>query len=181
MAVYITTYNHHHINPLDPDMDKVKIEDIAHALSLLSRGNGHVKTFFSVGAHCVWCAREAQARGYPVRVQLALLLHDGSEAYFADVPSPVKHELPAYMEAENNFLEKLYTKYLGSPLTSEEDALVDRVDHELLKWDMYTLLGEGSEEDLPALLVPADYGWARNFEEVEQTYKDLFDILTKSL
>ena len=64
----ITTYTGRHIDPLHPDPDMICIEDIAHALSLICRGNGQVKTFFSVGQHCINCAREALARGYSRRV-----------------------------------------------------------------------------------------------------------------
>ena len=42
----ITTYTGRHIDPLHPDPDMICIEDIAHALSLICRGNGQVKTFF---------------------------------------------------------------------------------------------------------------------------------------
>ena len=70
----ITTYTGRHIDPLHPDPDMICIEDIAHALSLICRGNGQVKTFFSVGQHCINCAREALARGYSRRVAFACLL-----------------------------------------------------------------------------------------------------------
>lgn len=46
---YITTYTGKHFDPVNPDASLLCIEDIAHALSLLCRGNGHVQTFFSVG------------------------------------------------------------------------------------------------------------------------------------
>lgn len=49
---YITTYTGKHFDPVNPDASLLCIEDIAHALSLLCRGNGHVQTFFSVGQHC---------------------------------------------------------------------------------------------------------------------------------
>jgi 5'-deoxynucleotidase YfbR-like HD superfamily hydrolase len=42
--------------------------------------------------------KEAAARGYSERVQLACLLHDASEAYLSDVTRPVKQELPKYLE-----------------------------------------------------------------------------------
>lgn len=58
---YITTYTGKHFDPVNPDASLLCIEDIAHALSLLCRGNGHVQTFFSVGQHCIACAKEAQA------------------------------------------------------------------------------------------------------------------------
>lgn len=94
----ITTYTGRHIDPLHPDPDMICIEDIAHALSLICRGNGQVKTFFSVGQHCINCAREALARGYSRRVAFACLLHDASECYLSDVPRPFKKTLSGYKE-----------------------------------------------------------------------------------
>ena len=49
MIEYITTYTGNHFKPTNPDPELIRIEDIAHALSLICRGNGHVKTFWSVG------------------------------------------------------------------------------------------------------------------------------------
>lgn len=45
MGDYITTYTGIHFEPANPDPEMIQIEDIAHALSLICRGNGHVKTF----------------------------------------------------------------------------------------------------------------------------------------
>ena len=96
MSEYITTYTGNHFKPTNPDPELIRIEDIAHALSLICRGNGHVKTFWSVGEHCICCAKEAAARGLSDRMVLACLLHDASECYMSDVPSPFKKELPEY-------------------------------------------------------------------------------------
>ena len=82
---YITTYTGKHFDPMKPESDKIDIRDIAHALSLTCRGNGHVKTFFSVAQHCINCAMEAEVRGLSRRVILACLLHDAGEAYMSDV------------------------------------------------------------------------------------------------
>ena len=90
MTDYITTYTGDHFDPTLPEAEHLHIEDIAHALSLICRGNGHVKTFFSVGSHCINCAKEAAARGYSDRLVLACLLHDASEAYLSDVPRPLR-------------------------------------------------------------------------------------------
>ena len=68
----ITTYTGRHIDPLHPDPDMICIEDIAHALSLICRGNGQVKTFFSVGQHCINCARAALCRFFPHRTGAVL-------------------------------------------------------------------------------------------------------------
>ena len=94
MSEYITTYTGKHFEPTNPDSELIRIEDIAHALSMICRGNGHVKTFWSVGQHCICCAREAAARGLSNRMVLACLLHDASECYMSDVPTPFKNELP---------------------------------------------------------------------------------------
>lgn len=68
MSNCITTYTGKHFDPTQPEKERICIDDIAHALSLLCRGNGHVKTFFSVGQHCILCAKEAMARGLPRRL-----------------------------------------------------------------------------------------------------------------
>ena len=49
---YITTYRKNKINPLDAMNEEIVIEDIAHALSLLCRANGHFPFFYAIG-NCV--------------------------------------------------------------------------------------------------------------------------------
>ena len=56
MSEYITTYTGLHFRPTEPDSDLIRIQDIAHALSLICRGDGHVQAFWSVGEHCICCA-----------------------------------------------------------------------------------------------------------------------------
>ena len=139
MASYITTYGGTHFTPTEPKKEDLHITDIAHSLSMLCRGNGHVKTFFSVGQHCIHCAMEAQARGYSKRIILACLLHDASEAYMSDVPRPFKQELPDYKKWEDALLDIIYEKYLGTPLSAEETALVKEVDDDRLSFAPYIL------------------------------------------
>ena len=64
MGDYITTYTGKHFEPSNPDPEMIRIEDIAHALSLICRGNGHVKTFWSVGQHCINCAEAGVTQKY---------------------------------------------------------------------------------------------------------------------
>jgi predicted HD phosphohydrolase len=80
----------------------VSREDIAHALSLMCRGGGHVRYFYSVAQHSINCAMEAAARGYSSRVQLAALLHDGGEAYLSDLIRPVKVLVKDYTPLETH-------------------------------------------------------------------------------
>lgn len=53
MSPQITTYSGKHFDITHPNPEAICIEDIAHALSLICRGNGHVTTFYSVGQHCL--------------------------------------------------------------------------------------------------------------------------------
>lgn len=174
MADYITTYGGTHMEPTNPEPDKIHIGDIAHALSLICRGNGHVKTFFSVGQHCVRCALEAEARNYSERVILACLLHDASEAYMSDITRPLKKYLPQYKLYEQQLLAVIYEKYLGSKLTEEEEALVKLVDDDLLYFDMLYLLGEHMREHAPEMQTGFDYEFVP-FEMVEKEYLELFE------
>ena len=175
---YITTYTGQHIDPLRPRKDKLLIEDAAHSLSLLCRGNGHVKTFFSVGQHCINCCREALARGYSRRVALACLVHDASEAYMSDVPRPFKKELPQYVRAEEKLLDMIYEKFLGKSLSAEEKRLVRQVDDTMLYYDMLELLGEKVADTAPDIKIELSYR-VRPFEEVEREFLDLYHELAE--
>lgn len=170
---YITTFTGKHFDPVNPDMSQVDIIDIAHALSLICRGNGHVQTFFSVGQHCINAAREAAARRYSKRLVLACLLHDAGEAYMSDVPRPLKAAMPEYVQIENRLLDLIYEKYLGSVLTEEEAALVKTIDDDLLYYDLRVLLNELSDRPVPKLHIQLDYDFVP-FVEVAQTYLEIF-------
>ena len=117
---YITTYTKKKFDPMNPKAESLDIRDIAHALSLTCRGNGHVKQFFSVGQHCIACAKEAAARGYSDRVVLACLLHDASEAYMSDVPRPFKEVLPEYVKVEEKLITLIMEHFLGARLSIQE-------------------------------------------------------------
>lgn len=172
---YITTYTGKHFDPLVPDMAEIDIHDIAHALSLMCRGNGHVKQFFSVGQHCVYCALEAEARGYSKRVILGCLLHDAGEAYMSDVPRPFKVMLHEYIQAEDKLIDLIYTKFLGSTLSEEEKKLVSEIDDDILYFDMIELLNVPQDGPEPKLGIQLNYDEVQPFEKIEQAYMDIFE------
>lgn len=107
---YITTYLKKYFDPVNADINDIEIADIAHALSLLCRANGHFVQFYSVAQHCLNCAKEAKMRGYSKRVQLGCLLHDASEAYLSDVTRPIKAQLPKYLEVEEKLQNAIYAR-----------------------------------------------------------------------
>ena len=159
--------------PSEPRAEDFRVEDIAHALSLICRGNGHVKTFWSVGQHCIACAKEAAAQKQPGRIVLACLLHDAGECYLSDVPRPFKQKLPGYRETEDCLLSVIYEKFLGSDLTEEESRIVRTIDDALLAYDLENLLDEHRTGAMPEIHIDLSYE-VRPFEDVEKEYLELY-------
>lgn len=180
MSDCITTYTGRYFDPLHPEEALICIEDIAHALSLICRGNGHVKSFFSVGQHCILCAREAAARSYSSRLSLAALLHDASECYMSDVPRPFKKSLTDYLKQEEKLLKVIYRKYLGSALSQEEEMKLKSIDNDLLWYDLKYLLGETPAEPKPVIHITVDYT-VLPFKTVEDEYLKLFRQLSSQI
>ncbi len=160
-------------DPLHPDVDLIDIEDIAHALSMLCRANGHFRTFYSVGQHSINCAREAKARGYSQKVQLACLLHDASEAYLADVTRPVKAELPRYKEIEGPLQDLIWSKWLSAPLTSAENTQVFEIDDHMLAHEFIHIMDTKIVEPTPELLSNGEFSFT-GFDTCRQEFLQLF-------
>ena len=173
----IRTFTGTMINPLNPESDLIKIEDIAHALSMLCRANGHFKSFYSVCQHSINCMNEARARGYSKKVQLGALLHDASEAYLSDITRPVKRNLPGYIQAEKVIQSEIYQKYLGCHLNEEESALVLEIDNAILYHEMLSFMGVEIYEDKPTLLSTPVFDFT-GFQECENEFLRLFRRLT---
>ena len=92
--------------PIDPRPEDVCIEDIAHALSMMCRFNGHCKFFYSVAEHSVHvsniCSPENKRWG---------LLHDATEAYLADIVRPAKPYIDGYKPAETRLMIAICKKF----------------------------------------------------------------------
>lgn len=151
MADYITTYTKRHLVPAKPDPKDIVIEDIAHALSMMTRANGHFPEFYSIAQHCIHCYEEARARQYSEKVALACLFHDASEAYLADITRPVKQYLEQYLILEQILQNAIYLKFLGSLPTKEEQKLISSVDDTLLYYEFEHYMGEKLFEYTPMI------------------------------
>jgi hypothetical protein len=84
-STWIQTYTGKKFWPLDPSIDDVCIEDIAHGLAMKCRFSGHTHSFYSVAQHSVLVSQLV-----PPKDAMWGLLHDAAEAYLADVARPVK-------------------------------------------------------------------------------------------
>lgn len=178
MADYIKTYSKIKFTPLEPKDEDISIDDIAHALSLMSRANGHFEEFYSVAQHCIFCCEEALARGYGNKVALACLLHDGSEAYLADITRPVKKNLEKYLEIEEVLQEAIYKKFIGEELTVEERKQISSVDNSLLYYEFIHYMDEKLEMEVEPLVSNPNFKFME-FKEVENQYKELLKNLSR--
>lgn len=165
----IMTYSGEFFDPCEPDPKLIKIEDIAHALSLLCRSGGHFPSFYSVGQHCISCADEAAARKYSDDVQLACLLHDASEAYIADITRPVKYRLTQYLDFERALQNEIYEKYLGFVPNSEMQKLISNVDDSMLYHEFMHFMNTPLFEKEPKIYTKPNYEF-NSFNEIETEF-----------
>lgn len=94
---YISTYTGKHFDFINISADDICIEDIAQGLSNECRFAGQIDSFYSVAQHSVYVSLIV-----PPEYALEALLHDASEAYCKDIPSPLKALLPEYKAIEKN-------------------------------------------------------------------------------
>ncbi len=178
MNNYIITYSGAKVTPLAPNSSQINIADIAHALSVLPRANGHLRYLYSVAQHSINCAAEAEAEGFSQKVCLACLIHDASEAYLSDIVRPVKAELGNYLEIEKILQDCIYGKYLPSPLTDGERRQISSVDDAMLYYEFLNINGIELGEEVPKIYGELDF----NFEPtrlIERKFREVFNRLSK--
>jgi uncharacterized protein len=104
----IQTHTNKFIDPFNPDPSKIDIRDIAHAGSNQCRFTGHTRRHWSVTAHQLLVAwllpREFKPWG---------LVHDGSEAFIVDLPSPIKRhpDMRVFREVDTGLQRAIGTRY----------------------------------------------------------------------
>lgn len=172
------TFSGRRFDPLMMTPEDVVLEDIAHALSLLCRGGGQLKYFYSVGQHCINCMKEAKARGWSPRMQLACLFHDASEAYISDIIRPVKVHLSNYMEIEERIMDKIWQRFGLDDLTEEENRRWKQIDDDVLKLELKVLI-EGEEDVVCEELCSCPDISERPWRAVEKEFQILAAKLTE--
>lgn len=173
----ITTISHIRLDPTSPTEDGIVITDIAHALSMLTRANGHFDAFFSVARHSINCALEAENRGYGKKVRLLCLLHDAAEAYIGDMTRPLKLKIPYFSEIEKEYQRIIFSKYIGE-LTQEDFALARIIDDAMLYYEFLTFNGE----ELNTAVTPISIDLRKSIKptaETEREFLELFSELTR--
>lgn len=153
---YIVTYSGKRIYFNDLDKNVYDIEDIAHALSQNNRFNGHTSRPYNVAQHSVLVQSILKEKGFSKEKQLKALLHDASEAYMTDLPSPFKKQpmFKSFVELENVLQNKLYEVF----------GCEKGEDHDIKSADLVMLFTEKRD-----LMGDPDWGWGNEIERLPQT------------
>lgn len=112
----LETINGRIIDVLNPDPFAIDIFDIAHGLSMQCRFGGHTVRHYSVAEHSWWVSKLCKPE-----YALQGLLHDATEAYLCDIPTPIKRLLPDYYKVEGGLWEVIANKY-GVPVEMHESV-----------------------------------------------------------
>lgn len=176
----MNTFTGRVFDPLKMTKEDVCVEDIAHALSLICRGGGHIRYFFSVAQHSMNCANEAAARGWSGRIVLACLLHDASEAYIADIIRPVKPYLTNYLDIEGLIMDVIYDYFGLANLTEEEKKYCKQIDDEMMEHELHRMMPGEENRPVPKLKSTPDFG-ERLYKDVEEEFKRMVTKCTEGL
>lgn len=177
---FIITFSKQRFSPFQAKAEEIDIIDIAHALSLLCRANGHIRHFYSIAQHSLNCSKEAEARGLSEKIQLACLLHDASEAYISDITRPVKRSLPQYVEFEEVLQNRIFDRFSLSHLDEKEQAMVKEIDDCLLYYELLELMKEEIFEESPEIISKPDLE-QRDFLAVKEAFLAEYDRLANAL
>jgi 5'-deoxynucleotidase YfbR-like HD superfamily hydrolase len=116
------TYSGRYIDAFNMTIEDIDIVDIAHSLALTTRWNGHSIEPYSIAEHCVWMAERATTP----ETKMEALMHDASEAYIVDVPTPIKKRMPEYLVVEEHIMKLVADKFGFSLPMSDEVKKLDR-------------------------------------------------------
>lgn len=141
---WIQTFTGIQFWPMNPCSEDLDIIDIAKSLSQQCRYTGHTREFYSVAEHAVRVSRIL-----PPEYKQWGLMHDASEAYLADMASPVKKFFLLYQEKEEQLHKLVAERFeLSWPMPNK----VTEADWIMLATEKRDLLGPepASWGNLPA-------------------------------
>lgn len=108
---YIRTYCGVKFSVLNPSKEDIVNGDFINVLPRIPRFSGHTSRFYSVAEHTFLVMDLAIKNKFSQDLIDACLLHDFSEVYLCDLPSPYKEEIPKYNEIEEKIQKCIYEKY----------------------------------------------------------------------
>ncbi len=159
------TYSGIKFDLLNPTQDMIDIEDIAHALSMQCRWNGHCKYFYSLAEH-------SYHTSYLVPEKLALhaLLHDAAEAYCGDLITPLKDQLPNFKKIEHKILHLIFDCF-GVQNSPEDKMQIKFADGRMIPTEAYQIIPNSES-----------YEWLKDFPPRAQIDLEMWNpIISKGM
>jgi uncharacterized protein len=159
---------------LNPGATQLDIHDLAQPLANVCRFSGHLPRFYSVAQHLVNTSLIV-----PPEHALEALLHDRSEAFTNDIPTPLKVAFPAFKELEQA-IEEATAPMFGLPVVMTPATKL--ADRQMLGLEMRHIKGdhetyevlEGIEfEHLKPLVDLSPWGPRQAYYNFMQRYEEL--------
>lgn len=173
---WIQTFTGVKFYPLNPRIEDIRIDDIAHALSNVCRYGGHCREFYSVAQHC------CMVSDWMPTDKLHGLMHDASEAYLGDMVRPVKHSngMSQYRASENH-LEMLIFAAFDIDVHPESAVLVKEYDNRVLFTEKkFLLTHDGLVWSSPVEPLPVAYLTAWTPERAEDEFLERYYSLQRA-
>lgn len=158
-SAIIVTSTGTYVDLLDPIPEDIRIEDIAHGLSLTNRFNGQTSRPYSVALHSIYCATIVSERHV-----FQALMHDAPEAYLGDVVTPLKRVLPEFCAIEDRLWHVICEAYGVDPVLHEEVRWADRAAYAK---ERYLLMPHSSPKDDPD---------AKELADIDRPRRDLLNM-----
>src|ERR1700722_14332804 len=121
---YIHLYSGKKFHFLNPSLDEIDIECIAHGLSQINRWTGQTLRPLSVAEHLCNCYDVA-----PKQYKKGAFAHDFQESIVGDSAKPLKNCLTDYQNIENN-LERMMAEKFN--LSYPHDPFVKIIDNRMM-------------------------------------------------
>ena len=152
------------VDPSKIRSDQVRIEDIAHHLSMLCRWGGAVREFYSVAQHSVRVSRLCDPSD-----ALWGLLHDAAEAYVGDMIRPMKDALRRHTVVFSHIEEAVMLQVCAQfDLPNEMPLSVKEADEAAWREEMAALThgGDGGVDMTPLSPQEAEREFLSRYEEL---------------
>lgn len=177
----LKTYTGREFNYKKITKDSIHIPDVLYALPSINRFLGHSSRPYSVGEHTLLGLIVARDLNYTPLQQLHWFIHDFTEAYVGDCPTPLKRLLPEFAVIEKQVELAILDKLGLEILSEEEHSFVKRIDATMLILEMRDLTMHNYEdymcEDVYEDIL-GDYD-LKDLHTLKYSAEDLREVLTK--
>lgn len=163
MKYFYRTFTGKMIDLNSISIEDIDVRDIAWSLSGIRRFGAHTRLRETVADHSIYMTKKFMDRG-EYKNALHALMHDATEAYITDIPSPLKNLIPQIKEFENT-IYALIAKKFG--LDDELPEVVEKMDKGMIPKEINSFFDLKDQEDEIVL-----YG-----DEGYNVFLNLFDEL----